>query len=103
MFLKYKGEVENQLHRKIKRLRSYRGGEYDTNSLTTFCAKNGIIHELSTPYTPQQIGVAERKNRTLKDMMNAMLISSGLSDNMWGEAILTASFILNRVPYKKLD
>ena len=36
----------------------------------------------------QSNGVAERKNRTLKDMMNAMLISSGLSQNMWGEAIL---------------
>jgi len=36
-------------------------------------------------------------------MMNAMLVSSGLSDNMWGKAVLTACFILNRVPDKKLD
>ena len=43
------------------------------------------------------------KNRTLKDMMNAMLVSHGLSDNMWGEAVLTTCFILNRVPHKKLD
>ena len=103
MFLKYKAEVENQLDRKIKRLRSDRGGEYDTNSLANFCEKNGIIHETSAPYTPQQNGIAERKNRTLKEMMNAMLISSGLPDNMWGEAVLTACFILNRVPHKKLD
>ena len=82
MFLKYKGEVENQLDRKIKRLRFDRGGEYDTNSLTIFCGKNGIIHETSASYTPQQNSVAERKNRTLKDMMNAMLVSSALSDNM---------------------
>jgi len=52
---------------------------------------------------PQQDGVAEWKNRTLKDMMNAMLGSSELSDNMWGEAILTTCFMLNRVPHKKLD
>ena len=53
MFVKYKTEVENQLDRKIKRLRSDRGGEYDINFLTAFCEKNGIIHEPSAPYTPQ--------------------------------------------------
>ena len=103
MFLKYKAEVENQLDRKIKRLRSDRGGEYDINSLTVFCEKNGIIHETSAPYTPKQNGVIERKNCTLKDMMNAMLISFGLFDNIWWEVVFTACFILNRVPYKKLD
>ena len=68
MFLKYKAEVENQLDKKIKRLRSDRDGEYSTNTLEAFCEKNGIIHEVSAPYTPQQNGVAERKNRTLKEM-----------------------------------
>ena len=90
MFLKYKVKVENQLDWKIKRLRSDRGGEYDTNSLTAFCEKNGIIHETSAPYMPQQNGVAERKNRILKNMINTMLVSSGLSNNMRGEAVLTA-------------
>jgi len=61
------------------------------------------VHESVAPYAPQQNGVAERKNRTLKEMMNAMLISSGLLDNMWGEAVLAACFILNRIPYGKLD
>ncbi|KAL0313642.1 UNVERIFIED_CONTAM: Retrovirus-related Pol polyprotein from transposon TNT 1-94 [Sesamum radiatum] len=103
MFLKYKCEVENQLDKKIKRLRTDRGGEYCTNFLKDFCEKNGIIHETSAPYTPQQNGIAERKNRTLKEMMNAMLLSSGMPDNMWGEAVLSACYILNRVPHKKLD
>ena len=102
MFLKYKAEVENQLDWKINRLRSGRGGEYDTNFLTGFCEKNSIIHETSASYTPQQNGVIEQKNRTLKDMMNVMLVSSGLSNNMWGEAVLTTCFVLNRVPHKKL-
>ena len=65
-FLKYKAEVENQLDRKIKRLRSDRGGEYDTNSLTAFYEKNGIIHETSAPYTPPQNGLADGKNVLLK-------------------------------------
>jgi len=49
MFLKYKEEVENQLDRKIKRLRIDSGEEYETKSLTAFCEKNGIIHEASAP------------------------------------------------------
>ena len=103
MFLIYKAEVENQLDRKVKRLRSDRGGEYGTTFLKELCEQNGIIHEVSAPRTLEQNGIAERKNRTLKEMMNAMLISSGLSDNMWGEAILSATHVLNKVPHKKLD
>jgi integrase-like protein len=102
-FLKYKAEVENQLDIKIKRIRSDRGGEYSPKTLAKFCDEHSIIHEASAPYTPQQNGIAERKNRTLKEMMNAMLICSGLSSSMWGEAILSACFVLNRVPHKKLE
>ena len=54
-------------------------------------------------HTPQQNGIAECKNRALKEMMNAMLLSSGLPDNMWGETVLSAYYILNRIPHKKLD
>ena len=74
-FMHYKNEVENQLGRKIKAIRSDRGGEYDS-PLYRFCQEHGIIHQTSTPYTPQQNGIVERKNRTLKEMMNVMLISS---------------------------
>ena len=102
-FINFKFEVENQLDRKIKRIRSDRGGEYGSNTLIDFCEKNGIIHETTPPYSPQSNGVAERKNRTLKEMMNAMLLSSGLSDEMWGEAVLSACHILNRVPHKNID
>ena len=66
------------------------------------CEENGIIHEVTTPRTPEQNGIAERKNITLKDMMNAILICSGLPSNMWGEAILFACDVLNRVPHKKI-
>ena len=76
-FMHYKNEVENQLGRKIKAIRSDRSGEYDA-PFDRFCQEHGIIHQTSAPYTPQQNGIAERKNRTLKEMMHAMLISSGL-------------------------
>ena len=88
IFLIYKTEVENQLIRKIKRIRSDRGGEYI--ALNEFCEKEGIIHEVTPPYSPQSNGIAERKNRTLKEMMNCMIVSSGAPNNLWGEAILSA-------------
>jgi transposase InsO family protein len=71
----YKAEVENQLERKIKRLRSDHGGEY----FSGFCVEHDIIHERTPPYSPQSNGVAERKNHTLTDLVNAMLETSGLS------------------------
>ena len=102
MFKRYKTEVENQKDRKIKILRSDRGGEYFPNDFSTFCEEHGIIHQSSTLYTPQQNGLAERKNRTLGDMVNAMILSVELSFNFWGKALLTACYVHNRVPSKNI-
>src|SRR6266542_3487332 len=99
-FKMYKAEVENQLDRKIKRVRSDRGGEYFSNEFDLFCAEHGIIHERTPPHSPQSNGVAEKKNRTLTDLVNAMLGTSGLSKAWWGEAILTSCHVLNKVPTK---
>nr|AAK70407.1 pol polyprotein [Citrus x paradisi] len=99
-FILYKNEVENQLNRKIKELRSDRGGEYVVPFMS-LCEQSGIIHQVTAPYSPQSNGIAERKNRTLKEMMNAMLISSGLPQNMWGEAVLSANYLLNKIPRKQ--
>jgi len=60
-----------------------------------------IVHEVVALYSPQSNGVAERKNCTLKEMMNVMLISSGLPQNMWGEAILSSNYLLNKITWKK--
>lgn len=99
-FTIYKAEVENQLSKKIKMLRSDRGGEYES-PFAQLCAEHGIIHQTTAPYSPQQNGIAERKNRTLKDMINSMLLTSGLPTNLWGEALNMANYILNRVPHSK--
>ncbi|GJR61144.1 pol polyprotein [Tanacetum coccineum] len=101
-FVLYKTEVENQLGKKIKVVRSDRGGEY-VAPFAELCAKHGIRHEFTAPYSPQQNGIAERKNRTLKEMVTAMLISSGMSQDMWGEAILTATYLLNKIPRKEKE
>lgn len=81
-------------------MRSDRGGEYINSS---YFESTGIIHETTAPYTPQQNGIAERKNRTLTQMVNAMFSNSGLGQGYWGEALLTACHILNRVPTKRIQ
>jgi hypothetical protein len=65
--------------------------------------EHGIIPETPAPYLPQSYGVAERKNQTLNDLVNAMLDCFGLPKSWWGEAILDACFVLNRVPSAKDD
>ncbi|GJT91176.1 retrovirus-related pol polyprotein from transposon TNT 1-94 [Tanacetum coccineum] len=101
-FVLYKNEFKNQLGKKIKVIRSDRGGEY-VSPFAELCAQHGIRHEFTAPYSPQQNGIAERKNRTLKEMVTAMLISSGMSQDMWGEAILTATYLLNKIPRKEKE
>ncbi|XXG43377.1 hypothetical protein AAC387_Pa01g3427 [Persea americana] len=103
MFKHYKNEVKNQLDKKINVIRSDRGGEYES-PFGEFCSQHGIIHQTTAPYSLQQNGVAERKNKTLREMMNAILISSGLPQNLWGmlyslQIILSTEY-LKRKPIK---
>ena len=108
----FKLEVEKQLEKHIKIVRSDRGGEYfgryselgqHKGPFATFLEEHGIMAQYTTPGTPQQNGVAERKNRTFKDMIRSMFASSKLPIFLWGEALKTANYILNRVPSKSVD
>jgi transposase InsO family protein len=92
-----------QLERKVKRLRSNRGEEYFSCEFSEFYVKHGIIHERTPPYSPQSNVIAERKNLTLTELVNAMLETTGLSKEWWGEAILTACHVLNRLPTKNKE
>ena len=65
--------------------------------------KHGIVHERTPPYSPQSNGITERKNHTLTELINVMLETAGLSKELWGEAILTACHVLNRVPTKNKE
>ena len=107
----FKAEVENQHDLKIKIVRSDRGGEYYgrhtpygqvPGPFARFLMENGIVAQYSTPGEPQQNGVAERKNRTLMDMVRSMMSYSTLPINLWMEALKAAIYILNRVPSKSV-
>ena len=71
--------VENQKERQIKGLKSDRGEKYFSKEFSTFCEENEIIQQMTAPCTPQHNGLTERKNRTLVDMVNAMLFNVKLS------------------------
>nr|GEW29767.1 retrotransposon protein, putative, Ty1-copia subclass [Tanacetum cinerariifolium] len=90
------------LRHKIKVVRSDKGGEY-VSPFSGLCVEHGIRHEFTAPYLLQQNGIAKNKNRTLKEMVNAVLISFGLGQNMWEEAILTATYLLNKIPHKEKE
>ena len=102
MFKRYKTEVENQKNRKIKILRSDKGGEYFPNDFSTFYKEYDIIYQSSASYTLQQNGLARIKNRTLVDMVNAMTLSAKLPFNLWEETLLIACHVHNIVPSKKI-
>jgi transposase InsO family protein len=95
--------VENKLSTKIKALRTDRGREYLSEQFKNFYDEKGIARQLTIPYTPQQNGVAERRNRTLFDMVRSMMAQANLPISFWGDALLTAAYILNRVPSKSVS
>lgn len=102
-FVEYKRLVENQTSHKIKFLQSDNGTEFRNAAMDEILRNSGIRRRLTVAYTPQQNGVAERKNRTLVEAARCMLIQSGLPPSFWAEAIATANYIRNRCVTKSLD
>jgi len=103
VFQKFKILVEKQSGKSIKILRTGGGGEDTSKVFQKFCEDNGIVHEVTAPYTPQHNGLAERRNRSLLDMTRSMIKLKKLPNTFWGEAVRTATYILNRCSTKKLD
>ncbi|KAI3767088.1 hypothetical protein L2E82_17173 [Cichorium intybus] len=83
-------------------LRSDRGGEYLSIEFLDYLKEFGIVSQLSPPRTPQLNGVAERRNRTLLDMVRSMMSRASLPIHFWGYVLETAAHILNLVPTKKV-
>ena len=90
-------KLGNLCGRKIKALRSDNGTEFKNHEMELFCLQHGIHQQFSAPRTPQQNGVAERKNRTIIETARTMLSESKLPISFWAEAVNTACFVLNRV------
>ncbi|GJY41219.1 putative ribonuclease H-like domain-containing protein [Tanacetum coccineum] len=89
--------IENQINHKVKIIRCDNGTEFKNNDMNQFCGMKGIKREFSVARTPQQNGVAERKNRTLIEAARTMLADSLLPTTFWAEAVSTACYVQNRV------
>lgn len=74
-----------------------------SNDFDALCERKGIVHEVVSPYTPQQNGNVERKNKTIMNMVRSMLKGKHLSNELWGEVMSTTTYILNRCPTKRLE
>ena len=65
-----------------------------------FCIRSGISQEFSTPITPQQNGVVEKKNRVIQEMARAMLYNKDMARNWWGEVVNTTCHTVNKLYFK---
>nr|GEV91432.1 retrovirus-related Pol polyprotein from transposon TNT 1-94 [Tanacetum cinerariifolium] len=83
-----------------ERVRCDNGGEFTSNSMITFYEENRILLETACPHTPQQNGVIERKHRNLLETARALRFEVNIPKRFWGECILTAAYIINRLPSK---
>jgi hypothetical protein len=87
-------QAQNEFGLRIKKIRSDNGMEFKNSQIEGFL-EEGIKHEFSSPYTPQQNGVVESKNRTLLDMARTMLDEYKTLDWFWAETINTACYSIN--------
>ncbi|KAI3818972.1 hypothetical protein L1987_12794 [Smallanthus sonchifolius] len=90
-------QIENLFSLSVKTIRSDHGTEFKNATLDSFCESKGISRQFSAPRTPQQNGVAERRNRTLIEAARTMIVDSKLPVTFWAEAVNTACFVQNRV------
>ncbi|GKB09683.1 putative RNA-directed DNA polymerase [Tanacetum coccineum] len=95
--------VKVQFEKNIKRIRCDNGGEFVSNKMIDFYAREGIVLETSCPHTPQQNGVVERKHRHLLETARALKFEANLPTRFWGECVLTAAHVINRLPSEVIE
>nr|GEV66863.1 zinc finger, CCHC-type [Tanacetum cinerariifolium] len=95
--------IEMEMRMKVRMLRTDRGGEFTSNEFTKYCKENRIARQLTAPYSPQQNGVVERRNRTVLSTTRSMMKAMELPLTFWAEAVRHAIYILNRVPTRALE
>ena len=84
-------------------IRTDNGTEYVNNKFANFLSVEGILHQTSCPDTPPQNGVAERKNRHLLEVAQSLMYTMNVPKFLWSEAVLTATYLINRVPSRVLQ
>ena len=103
IFKNFYSMVHTQFNKKIQIFWSDNGREFFNSTLEQFFLKKDIVHQSSCTNTPQQNGIVERKNRYLLKIARALLFATNVPHYLWGEAILTATHLINRMPSKILN
>jgi transposase InsO family protein len=93
IFKKFKVMIKKSTGYYVQALRSDRGGEYLSNEFNAYYENQGVRRYLTAPYTPQQNEVAERKNRTILDMVRSMIKTKEMPKEFWAEAVQCAVYI----------
>uniref|UniRef100_A0A8I6Y7V3 Integrase catalytic domain-containing protein n=1 Tax=Hordeum vulgare subsp. vulgare TaxID=112509 RepID=A0A8I6Y7V3_HORVV len=101
--VKFQTAAEVECGHKLRVPRTDRGGEFTSATFYKHCKESGVQRHLTAPYTPQQNGVVELRNQTLLGMARSMLKAKQVPNQFWGEAVLTAAFILNRSFTRSVD
>ncbi|KAL1207757.1 Retrovirus-related Pol polyprotein from transposon TNT 1-94 [Cardamine amara subsp. amara] len=96
-FKNFKNLVEKETGTRIKTFRTDRGGEFVSQEFNEYCANAGIQRHLTTPYSPQQNGVVERRNRTMMEMIRSILKHMRVPNYLWGEEVRHSTYLLNRI------
>jgi IS30 family transposase len=99
----FKAQFENQNNVKIKALHRDNGGEYVNNELSRILEESGIEFVKTVPFNPKSNGIAEKLNRTLFNTVRVLLPQENLSNELWVEAVLHATFLHNRIATRALD
>ena len=84
-------------------MRTDRGGEFISQEFNYYCDQAGIKRHLTSPYTPQQNGVVERRNRTMMEMARSLMKHMRLPNYLWGETIRHVTYLLNRLATRSLN
>jgi transposase InsO family protein len=92
----FKALTENQTGKRLKAVRSERGGDFMSRDFKEFCDEYGIKREYTIPRTPQQNGVVERQNRTVQEMAKSMMNEKNIGQTYWVEEIHTIVHVLNK-------
>lgn len=90
--------IEKSLNYSIKTIQIDGGGEFDNHHFRNFCKNLGIIHRFSSPYTPKQNGLVERKHDYIVSTVRCFFTQSKVSKKYWLEAISTIVYCINRLP-----
>ncbi|KAJ4703138.1 Retrovirus-related Pol polyprotein from transposon TNT 1-94 [Melia azedarach] len=95
--------IQTQFQTKIQVLKTDNAREYFDTILGDYLASQGIVHKSSCVNTPQQNGVAERKNRHLLEVARSLMFATHVPKHFWGEAVLTVAYLINRMPSRVLN